>query len=85
MLNLVVTCDGSGPWRYCNYFPKNASATSQTQSCDGIATHEISGKCLFNVQHWFRNNGIHSVIIIVTDGLTKIQKKVGITVFTGPR
>ena len=45
----------------------------------------VAGKCVFNIQHWFPRNGIHGVIIVVDDGLTKIKKEVAITVITGPR
>ena len=50
-----------------------------------VSEDTISGKCIFNVRHWFRDNGAYSVIIVVTDGLSRIAKQIGINVYTGPR
>ena len=83
MLNLRITCDGSGPWKYCYYFQDNVLAPND-RSC-AIWNHIPPGECVFYVQHWFRKNGIHGVIIVVDDGLTRIEKEVAITVITGPR
>ena len=83
IMNLAVTCDGSGPWKYCYYFQNNVTE-SNNMSCDPWI-HIPPGKCDFYIQHWFPKNGIHGVIIVVDDGLTKIKKEVAITVITGPR
>ena len=92
ILDLSVTCDGSGPWKYCHYITtQNSSASHNISniSCESsemwLSEDTISGKCIFNVRHWFRDNGAYSVIIVVTDGLTRIAKQVGINVYTGPR
>ena len=87
-LNLWVTCDGSGPWTYCWYFPRNNTA-SHNITCEDwlLFDHQdtISGNCRFNVYRYFPVNGAYSAIIIVSDGLTQITKQVGINVYTGPR
>ena len=83
IMNLAVTCDGSGPWKYCYYFQNNVSAPND-RSCDSW-NHIPAGKCVFYIQHWFPKNGIHGVVIVVDDGLTKIKRQVAITVITGPR
>ena len=83
IMNLTVTCDGSGPWKYCYYFQNNATKPNN-MSCKNWH-HIPRGKCDFYIQHWFPKNGIHSVIIVVDDGLSKIQQEVAITVITEPR
>ena len=87
MLNLSVTCDGSGPWEYFWFLQPNSTFSSNT-TCDKktVTPKEISReKCSFSVSHWIRNNCAYSLVIVVDDGLTSIIKKVGINVYTGPR
>ena len=69
ILDLSVTCDGSGPWKYCHYITtQNSSASHNISniSCESsemwLSEDTISGKCIFNVRHWFRDNGAYSVI-----------------------
>ena len=87
MLDISVTCDGSGPWAHCWFVRQNYNASINT-SCDEIENNHKAiskNKCSFKITKWIRGNGAYSLVIIVDDGLNHIVKQVGINVYTGPR
>lgn len=87
MLDLSITCDGSGPWEYCWVVKPNYTVPNNV-TCDevpGAYKTILSGICSFNVSRYLSRNGEYSLILIVDDGLKHIVKQVGINVFNGPR
>ena len=87
MLDLSITCDGSGPWEYCWVVKPNYTVPNNV-TCDevpGAYKTTLSGICSFNVSRYLSKNGEYSLILIVDDGLKHIVKQVGINVFNGPR
>ena len=86
ILNLSITCDGSGPWDHCWFLEQNYTVFGN-ETCDGRRTRIISkGKCSFNVtQYYFAKNGEYSIVVIVDDGLVHKVKQIGVNVYKGPR
>ena len=87
MLDLSITCDGSGPWEYCWVVKPNYTVPNNV-TCDevpGAYKTILNGICSFNVSRYLSRNGEYSLILIVDDGLKHIVKQVGINVFNGPR
>ena len=85
ILNLSVSCDGSGPWEHC-WFIKQNYTPFNNETCDGRDNKVISrGKCSFIVTRYIAKNGAYSLVIIVDDGLEHRVKQIGINVYKGPR
>ena len=83
MLDLTVTCDGTGPWNYCWYFRDVTYNKTGDEQCDSISL--VSGKCEFPILWYFRNSGSEALIIIVDDGLSHLVHQVAVIVYDTPR
>ena len=86
MLELGVTCDGSGPWEHCYFFKPENYTMSGNETCEQADNKATSkGKCNFTVVQYLRNNGEYRLILIVDDGLSHSVKQIGINVYKEPR
>ena len=83
MLDLTVTCDGSGPWNYCWHFRDVTYNKTGNEQCDSYST--VSNKCEFPILWYFRNSGSEALIIIVDDGLSHLVHQVAVIVYDTPR
>ena len=86
MLDLEVTCDGSGPWEHCYFFKPENYTMSGNETCEQADNKAVSkGVCDFPVIQYLRQKGEYRLILIVDDGLTHIVKQIGINVYKDPR
>ena len=83
MLDLTVTCDGSGPWKTCWYFRDVNYNKTGSEVCETVSL--VQGKCEFPILWYFRNPGSTALIIIVDDGLKHIVKQVAVVTYDVPR
>jgi len=82
MLDLTVTCDGSGPWNTCWYFRDVSYNKTGSEICQTVSV--VAGKCEFPILWYFRNSGSTALIIVVDDGLNHIVKQVAVVVYDVP-
>ena len=85
MLDLTMTCDGTGPWNYCWYFKDVDYNKTGKETCKDTGVSTVSKTCEFPVLWYFRNAGKTALIVVVDDGLEHQVKQVGVIIYDVPR
>ncbi len=62
LLDLSVTCDGTGPWSYCWSINSDYNVTGN-ETC--VDPELLEGRCAFPVVWYFRQAGTHDILLQV--------------------
>lgn len=79
LLDLEVTCDGSGPWRYCWSIKQNGYNVSGQETC--LDPQAMVTDCSFPVVWYFRDAGIYDVLLVLSNGVSIQRELVHINVY----
>lgn len=82
LLNLTVSCDGTGPWTYCWSIKGPSYNSTGNETCDD--GYETTSTCNFPIVWYLRNPGQSAVLIVIDNVLNHIVKQVGINVYDVP-
>ena len=72
LLDIVMNCDGSGPWTACwtTSIPVPYNATGN-ETCDNQGGKMLLDNCSFPVLWYFRDPGYHNLMTIVDNDISK--------------
>jgi len=79
LLDLEVTCDGSGPWRYCWSIKQNGYNVSGQEAC--LDPQVMMTDCSFPVVWYFREAGTYDVLLVLSNGVSIQRELVNINVY----
>ena len=79
LLDLEVTCDGSGPWRYCWSIKQNGYNVSGEEIC--LDPQAMVTDCSFPVVWYFREAGTYDVLLVLSNGVSIQRELVNINVY----
>jgi len=79
LLDLEVTCDGSGPWRYCWSIKQNGYNVSGQELC--LDPQSMVTDCSFPVVWYFREAGTYDVLLVLSNGVSIQRELVNINVY----
>lgn len=80
MVELLMLCDGSGPWNTCWDIKPNPYNVTGNESCasDSVA---MTDNCSFPVLWYFRDVGIFDILAIADNGISKKIMLIHINVY----
>ena len=79
LLDLGVSCDGSGPWNFCWSVKKAGYNLTGNETC--FDPQIVQTSCQFRVVWYFRSAGLSNVLLVVENGISKKVKLMGINVY----
>ena len=73
MLELNLTCDGSGPWQICWQITKEVpyNATGN-ETCGDYDVVTLTDSCSYPVTWFFRESGNHDILAVVDNGVSHV-------------
>ncbi|XP_049854594.1 uncharacterized protein LOC126335396 isoform X2 [Schistocerca gregaria] len=78
VLNLTVSCSGSSNFSYCRYIYSGVYNATGEETC---MTSRILDTCKFTVTHYFSESGTYTIVLIISNDVSKIIKPVAINVY----
>ncbi|KAL5244767.1 hypothetical protein ACI65C_012177 [Semiaphis heraclei] len=78
MLNLLVNCNGSGPFRYCAHYVEGPYNVTGDESC---SWDRNLVQCQMQFVHYFREPTNYTLIVIVANDVSKIVTPIGINIY----
>ena len=64
MVELNMTCDGSGPWNACWLLVPVPYNVTGDEVCNPDDIRILKHQCNFPVNWWFSNSGMHNILTI---------------------
>ena len=79
LINLTLTCDGSGPWTYCwNIKPEGYNIT-QNETC--FDAQQIANQCLIDIFWFIRDPGTLSILVQTANGVSIHRQLIPIHIY----
>ncbi|XP_003242118.1 uncharacterized protein LOC100569145 [Acyrthosiphon pisum] len=78
MLNLLVNCNGSGPFRYCAHYVKGPYNETGNESC---TWDRNLVQCQMQFVHYFREPTNYTLILVVANDVSKVVTLIGINIY----
>lgn len=78
VLNLTVSCNGSSAFHYCRYIYSGIYNATGDETC---ITSRVSDICKFTVTHYFSESGTYTIVLIISNDVSKTIKPVAINVY----
>ena len=83
LLDLTVSCDGSGPWEYCWSIHTQGYNVTGNETC--VNPQPLVSLCEFPTVWYFRQAGIFDVLVIIRNGVTSLRHVVHVNIYKTPR
>lgn len=80
MLNLNVTCKGSGPFRKCLQFHRGKYNVTGNETCDNA---EHLHTCNFSIIHYFLEPSVYTILIILNNEVSTQIYPLTINIYKG--
>jgi len=84
LLRINLTCDGSGPWAACwgsRPVPYNITGNESCSDPDMSEIHTNSDHCLFPVYWYFRDPGVHNILALTSNQVSKDSKVILVNMY----
>uniref|UniRef100_A0A2S2N6V6 Transmembrane protein n=1 Tax=Schizaphis graminum TaxID=13262 RepID=A0A2S2N6V6_SCHGA len=78
MLNLLVNCNGSGPFRYCAHYVQGPYNETSNDSC--IPDRNLV-QCQMQFVHYFREPTNYTLIVNLANDVSKVVTPIGINIY----
>ncbi|VVC38463.1 Hypothetical protein CINCED_3A023853 [Cinara cedri] len=78
MLNLQVSCNGSGPFRYCAYYVQGPHNITGNETCQW-ENNLIQCQTVFF--HYFRQPTNYTLVVIIANDVSKVITPIGINIY----
>lgn len=79
LLNLILECDGSGPWEYCWSIKNSGYNVTGNETC--VDPQTLSVHCQFPAVWYFRQSGTYDILFILSNGVSRIRRLVHVNVY----
>lgn len=80
MLNVNVTCKGSGPFRKCLQFYRGKYNVTGNETCDNM---EYLYTCNFSIVHYFLEPNVSTILIILNNEVSTQIYPLTINIYKG--
>lgn len=80
MLNLNVTCKGSGPFHKCLQFHRGKYNVTGNETCDNI---EHLRTCNFSIIHYFLEPSVYTILIVLNNEVSTQIYPLTINIYKG--
>lgn len=79
LLDLSLTCDGTGPWTYCWSVRDKDYNITGNETCS--SPEILLDECSFPIMWYFRTDGIFNVLLVVSNGLTVHRQIIHVNIY----